>query len=215
MKEQQSSLNSEAVSPVIGVMLMLVVTIIVAAGVSAFAGGVAGDQKETPVAQIDIKLVTAVDSSGSVTPQLVFTHKGGDPISTSDLKIVTSVGGHGHVTDGSLDPADAENHFDAGKYAAGNGSFVTNDGYPCKMVNGACVPDGMWGNFTWMNGDILTTPVDNLHALESILGNTTLGVKKSSSGSGSLSYSDTGPITVEIVHIPSEKVIASSELVYV
>ena len=38
MREERSNLNFEAVSPVIGVMLMLVVTIIIAAAVSAFAG---------------------------------------------------------------------------------------------------------------------------------------------------------------------------------
>jgi len=38
-----------AVSPVVGVMLMLVVTIIIAAAVSAFAGGpLAGDEQGAP-----------------------------------------------------------------------------------------------------------------------------------------------------------------------
>lgn len=209
MKNSRVICNSEAVSPVIGIMLMLVVTIIVAATVSAFAGGFADDQRKTPSAQIEVKLVKAFGSSGQAIPQLIFTHRGGDPIATSDLRIVTWVGGQKHVTDGSLNPADSANHFDATEYAAGNSS-VTNDGYPCKMVNGAPALDGMWGKFTWMNGDVLTTGAVDSNAVVSVLGTSDLGLYRSD---GNLH--DTGPITVEIVHIPSGRVLSSSELMYV
>ena len=40
--------KEDAVSPVIGVMLMLVVTIVIAAVVAAFAGGIATDTEPTP-----------------------------------------------------------------------------------------------------------------------------------------------------------------------
>jgi hypothetical protein len=46
------SARENAVSPVIGVMLMIVVTIIVAAVVSGFASGIADQQKDTSQAQI-------------------------------------------------------------------------------------------------------------------------------------------------------------------
>jgi hypothetical protein len=44
--------QESAVSPVVGVMLMLVVTIIIAAVVSAFAGGLNSDQSMTPQASL-------------------------------------------------------------------------------------------------------------------------------------------------------------------
>jgi len=44
--------RDEAVSPVVGVMLMLVVTIIIAAIVSGFAGGLAGSQEKVPQASV-------------------------------------------------------------------------------------------------------------------------------------------------------------------
>ena len=155
----------------------------------------------------------AFDSNGGAIPQLIFTHKGGDPVATSDLRIVTWVGDQKHVTDGSLNPADPANRFDAAEYAAGNGSFVTNDGYPAKMVNGALTPDGMWGRFTWMNGDVLTTGVASSNAVESVLGTSRLGLVYT--GIQNDKYDDAGPITVEIVHIPSGRVISNSELMYV
>lgn len=47
MKNENS--RNDAVSPVVGVMLMLVVTIIIAALVSAFAGGLGSSTEQTPV----------------------------------------------------------------------------------------------------------------------------------------------------------------------
>ncbi|WP_254059123.1 type IV pilin N-terminal domain-containing protein, partial [Methanogenium sp. MK-MG] len=48
MKKKTDYLRQEAVSPVIGVMLMLVVTIIIAAVVSGFAGNMGMDKKTGP-----------------------------------------------------------------------------------------------------------------------------------------------------------------------
>lgn len=53
-KIQMKKQNEDAVSPVIGVMLMLVVTIIIAAVVAAFAGGLATDAEPVPAAVLDV-----------------------------------------------------------------------------------------------------------------------------------------------------------------
>ena len=53
MKMQKMKRNEHAVSPVVGVMLMLVVTIIIAAVVSAFAGGLATGKEKAPQASLD------------------------------------------------------------------------------------------------------------------------------------------------------------------
>ena len=45
MKRQKR--NEDAASPVIGVMLMLVVTVVIAAVITAFATGMAGDSTST------------------------------------------------------------------------------------------------------------------------------------------------------------------------
>lgn len=69
--------NQNAVSPVIGVMLMLVVTIIIAAVVSAFAGGSLGSQTKTPQATIR---ATFSQSNG-----MQIIHTGGDAIPAATL----------------------------------------------------------------------------------------------------------------------------------
>ena len=49
----KKSNKEDAVSPVIGVMLMLVVTIVIAAVVAAFAGGLATEAEPVPAAVLD------------------------------------------------------------------------------------------------------------------------------------------------------------------
>lgn len=79
--------NTEtAVSPVVAVMLMLVITIIIAAIVSAFAGGAVSGVKKVPQATITGKF--------SLSDGLEIIHSGGDGIATSDMRII--------VRDGSM-----------------------------------------------------------------------------------------------------------------
>jgi len=87
-------INEIAVSPVIGVMLMIVVTVVIAAVVSAFAGGLSDTSRSTPVAAFEFKVYSdwqysSMKSAGSIGQYLVATMKSGEPIDTSDLKIVS------------------------------------------------------------------------------------------------------------------------------
>ena len=80
--------NDWAISPVVGVMLMLVVTIIIAAVATGFAGGLVSNQKNAPTLSMDVKVVNTGTWLGSgfyATVTGVST-----PIPTSDLKIVTT-----------------------------------------------------------------------------------------------------------------------------
>jgi FlaG/FlaF family flagellin (archaellin) len=168
--------NTDAVSPVIGVMLMIVVTIIIAAVVSAFAGGFAESQKKTPSAQIDVQLKTAQDASNAWYSQLIFTHKGGAPLQTRDLRIIVwNQSGVKIVTDGN----------------------TNNGGYPCKLVNGFCEDQNMFGNSTWANGDILAT--NGAASTVELL------------GSGSPLYQGK-TITLDIVYIPTNELIFHKEV---
>jgi FlaG/FlaF family flagellin (archaellin) len=74
--------NESAVSPVVGVMLMLVVTIIIAAVVSAFAGGLSTGTTKAPQMTIT---ATFSQSSG-----MTITHNGGDTVSTKNAHFVVT-----------------------------------------------------------------------------------------------------------------------------
>lgn len=72
--------NESAVSPVIGIMLMLVVTIIIAAVVSGFAGGMIGTKETAPKA--------AISGTYSQYNGLTMTHTGGDSVETRDVRVI-------------------------------------------------------------------------------------------------------------------------------
>jgi archaeal type IV pilus assembly protein PilA len=68
-----------AVSPVVGVMLMLVVTIIIAAVVSAFAGGLGAESKKTP----QMTFSASYSQAGGLT----LFHSGGDTLTASETRV--------------------------------------------------------------------------------------------------------------------------------
>jgi len=82
--------RDDGVSPVVGVMLMLVVTIIIAAVVSGFSGGLLGSSsnQKTPTITMDIKIANTGSWVGS---GFLATVTGtSEPIKTKDLKIITA-----------------------------------------------------------------------------------------------------------------------------
>jgi len=81
--------REDAVSPVVGVMLMLVVTIIIAAVVSAFAGGlVGGSNTATPTLSMDVKIA---NTGSYATSSFAATVLGiSAPTATQQLKLSTS-----------------------------------------------------------------------------------------------------------------------------
>ena len=79
-----NGIKKDAVSPVIGVMLMLVITIIIAAVVSAFGSGIIDSQSKTPQAKIS--------ATFSVSQGMTITHDGGDAIPLDSLAFITQNG---------------------------------------------------------------------------------------------------------------------------
>jgi archaeal type IV pilus assembly protein PilA len=72
--------NESAVSPVVGIMLMLVVTIIIAAIVSAFAGGAVSGTSKAPQA--------AIQGTYSQATGMTISHAGGDAIPLATTKVL-------------------------------------------------------------------------------------------------------------------------------
>jgi archaeal type IV pilus assembly protein PilA len=82
--EQTMKWNKEpAVSPVIGVMLMLVVCIIIAAVVSGFAGGLTGGTEKAPQVTLGAKVV-----NGS---SIIISNQGGDVLDWQTIKVKTLI----------------------------------------------------------------------------------------------------------------------------
>ncbi len=79
--------KDDAVSPVVGVMLMLVVTIIIAAVVSMYASGLYSTQGKTPTASIDTTIKSDGSTSGMFYMKVISVS---NAVATKDLKLVTS-----------------------------------------------------------------------------------------------------------------------------
>ncbi|WP_421910058.1 type IV pilin [Methanolacinia petrolearia] len=80
---KRSNYSEEAVSPVVGVMLMLVVTIIIAAVVSVFASGLADTSSKAPQVSIAAEL-----RNGAC---ILIDHKGGDVLDLSSIDVRTYI----------------------------------------------------------------------------------------------------------------------------
>lgn len=80
--------RDDGVSPVVGVMLMLVVTIIIAAVVSAFAGSLSSDTNKAPAITVETHIVNDGSWGGSGINFAVLAAS--ESIPTKDLRIVTN-----------------------------------------------------------------------------------------------------------------------------
>ena len=153
--------GDDAVSPVVGVMLMLVVTIIIAAVVSAFAGGSVSGSQKAPSADVQITIMNGGDYSSSHFTMKILGVS--DPIPTKSLKIMTS------WTDTSTGTVVAGGNTtyagEANVYIPGEMSvFVGNITVPTGYGNGVNAwanstyhpPNAQWGNFVLTSGTVTT-----------------------------------------------------------
>ena len=127
--------NNRAVSPVVGVMLMLVVTIVLAAVVSSFAGGMAEVSEKAP--QLTITTSWKIDDN-----KITVQHAGGDPVAPDDIRIVLT------TYDGTQISVDMNNvTFSGGTYYPfDTGDIITIPTSGASYINPAT------GNYAWFGG---------------------------------------------------------------
>ena len=85
--------SDDAISPVIGVMLMLVITVVIAAVITVFATGTVADTEIAPTAVLDVEIYgynpALFDNGVEVVgaPDFHITHIAGDAVDTKDIEI--------------------------------------------------------------------------------------------------------------------------------
>ncbi len=106
--KMKTKIHENAVSPVVGVMLMLVVTIIIAAVVSAFAGGLGSGAQKAPTVSAETSISNSGYYYGSQFSMVITGVS--EPVPTKDVKLVTlwkasngNVNTHTVVSDGLTD----------------------------------------------------------------------------------------------------------------
>lgn len=204
-KRAEKKTNTDAVSPVVGVMLMLVVTIIIAAIAGSFAGNLGGNAEKAPAAAIEAKIISNGGDDGNQYV-MTFEHLGGDPIPTKDLKILTY-----YTEPSGKEHMNEHTSLDRSLDIFGDGKSVR---VPYLADVSAGVPGDQavdFGNFAFMTGDVLST-------------GSSLGTG-GPWGRGLLGFDVTTPekckevgfgrgsiVEVRLVHMPSEKVIFQKEV---
>ena len=85
--------DDKAVSPVIGVILMVAITVILAAAIGSSVFGM-GPSKSAPQVNLNIKPAGPIDSSTGLA-SITIEHLGGDPVNfgTESIKIMASANG--------------------------------------------------------------------------------------------------------------------------
>lgn len=211
--------RDSAVSPVVGVMLMLAITVMIAAIVSAAAGGLSGTEKKAPGAILDVGIYAAKDYGGYSLPSMTIKHISGNVLPTKDLQIITYYRSPSGITvKGSLTGQAAVKgndscitSFTADKYC---GVFFINDEnrFGSGMIQGSDKGHASWfGNAsaTLRPGDILATPAQlcgaaaNNPSMEYLF--------------PGVAFSNDFPVgsvvTVKIIHTPSGQIIFDKEVV--
>lgn len=89
--------DDDAVSPVIGVILMVAITVILAAVIASFVLGLGNQPTQTPQTQFEF------DYNGS---GLEITHNGGETLASNEIEI------RGSASDGATELGDNWSHYD-------------------------------------------------------------------------------------------------------
>ena len=156
MTVMKKSNKDDAVSPVIGVMLMLVVTIIIAAVVMTFASDTTADIETAPIAVLDVAVYENINSNDGGMfyshPSFQILYLAGDgKLDTSKMSIVSTWRGnddktHTYTASGNLPnlllrtndnmwstTGTGENEFGIATFKAGE-SFATNVDWGAMMT---------------------------------------------------------------------------------
>ena len=150
--------GEDAVSPVVGVMLLLVVTVIIAAVVATFASGLVTTQQTVPTLAADVKIVS-VDSFASMGGTGKFEMNVvavSEDIPTKDLKLVTKYSVNNRTTGKPVTEGNG-----ATVYGKVNNTKYSTYEYVAPLgfgpgVQGTAVTSGTYGENQWFGNYALT-----------------------------------------------------------
>ncbi|MDD1702035.1 MAG: type IV pilin N-terminal domain-containing protein [Methanoregula sp.] len=150
--------NHEAVSPVIGVMLMLVVTIIIAAVVSAYAGSTVASSQKSP--QATIKGVFSqsggmqiINTGGDTLPtaNLIFTVSNDAAFGQALGTMTTQVVDKTIITDINGNPlSNSDGSLNIISFGAGQTLYINQTEINCKILQPQVAPNS--GTISYNNG---------------------------------------------------------------
>lgn len=139
---------ARAVSPVIGVVLLVGVTLILTAAVAVFVFDTTSILSD-PTPQVS-STDTAFDTSGGQTDQTVrITHQAGDPVPVSELELIVEATGPDLDTQATLTNLPADGSSLDGDSVQGNDALIDSRAGFASVLTAA-------DTNTWTSGDTIT-----------------------------------------------------------
>jgi len=180
-----------AVSPVVGIMLMLTVTLILAAIISGFTGGIAKSQSKPPQLLFEASMVNdSVDYKNSFLDIRIISVSEGIP--TKDLKLQTEwKNATGQPNRCTITPNFA--NVESTTYPLGYGPGI-----------GESAGASNFGNYTLLAGTRLNVNASKTEAMNAVL---TSYWNQASGG-----ITEGTPIRIQFIHVPSGAIIADKEI---
>lgn len=174
--------KDSAVSPVIGIMLMLIITVVLAAVISGYSGGIAKVQTKPPTLVFDARLVNNVtETEESFLDITIISISDGIP--TRDLKFQT------------------EWMNESQKIQRNSLSFGTGI-YPLGFKAGSSISQH-FGDFTLLAGTHLYangTEYEHKVGMKEVLGSDWKNMEEGT------------PVRLQFIHVPSGAIIADKEI---
>ncbi|MBO5431461.1 type IV pilin N-terminal domain-containing protein [Methanocorpusculum sp.] len=224
--------SEDAVSPVIGIMLILVVTIVIAAVVTTFATGVVDEIEPAPVSVLEVKILSNTFALEDHANSKIFTgpdfqikHISGDEIDTGNIEIRVAWVNDGNSYSSSYS-ADAFTEIREKYWEDTNHVMIGGRDQPMYMKSS--IPGGTgfnnldhyFGEVTLTPGliisaspDFISGPGDNgVHYgsefMDIIFNNGEILTQNSATDYGIMEFMPKGTaVNVMIIHIPTDKVI--------
>ncbi|WFN37341.1 type IV pilin N-terminal domain-containing protein [Methanomicrobium antiquum] len=210
----KSGKKNEAVSPVVGIMLMLTLVIILAAVISGFAGGIAGNSGGSTDIQITAQTNIIVNKGESADSKFeIDILSVNSPVSTKDLKLKTSW----KTYDKDENPVSNDTAVTPGSknfYSNGGGVSPLGSGLGLSEWNRTTNPlpdDINFGNYTLMAGTRMTAyPAENYG--ESDYGSSGEDSIQAVLGQDWDKLNPGDVVSVMLIHVPSGRVIYDDEI---
>ncbi|QGA83251.1 type IV pilin [Halomicrobium sp. LC1Hm] len=121
--------DDDAVSPVIGVILMVAITVILAAVIASFVLGLGDQTQTTPTASFSFDY----DADDN---EVAITHDGGDPIAASELYVRGTTDSGSGGTDLSGDNGNWKSGNPSGAVSGSNSEVVAGDSATVDIEDG-------------------------------------------------------------------------------
>ena len=121
--------DDSAVSPVIGVILMVAITVILAAVIGTFVLGLGSNVQSAPTTQFSVDYQDATSNDGTIT----VTHDGGDTIPVNALSV--------NVAGSTVDWADASSGADSSVSSGDQATITTKDSGATASNGEVTTPD--------------------------------------------------------------------------